>query len=234
MTSSTPSTRSDTALRISYLIKGSIAQLLFLAIYLIAAGRGDWFWAWLYTFLFIGMNLATVLLVDPGLLVERATRPTDAKAWDRPYVLLAAALLPLLSGLVAGLDLRLGWRPEIPTAVQWMATIIVVIGFAIVVWAMWANAYFSAVVRIQTDRGHSVATGGPYRIVRHPGYVGAILFTIAMPVMLGSVWALIPAVLAGIIYVLRTRKEDDTLQAELPGYRDYMQQTRFRLIPGVW
>lgn len=234
MTPSAPPAKSDTALRISYFLKGSIAQLLFLAIYLIAAGRWDWFWAWLYTLLFIGMNVATVLVADPGLLAERATKPTGAKAWDQPYVLLASALLPLLSGVAAGLDLRLGWRPEIPTTVQWIATGAVVAGFAIVVWAMWANAYFSAVVRIQSDRGHSVATGGPYRIVRHPGYVGAILFTVAMPVMLGSVWALVPAVLAGIVYVLRTRKEDDTLQNELPGYRDYTQQTRFRLIPGLW
>jgi len=227
-------TRRDTALRISYFIKGSAVQLLFLAIYLAAAGRWDWFWGWLYTILFVGMNLATVLGVDPGLLVERATKPRDAKAWDRPYVLLAAALLPLLSGAVAGLDLRFGWGPEIPPAVQWTATVVVVIGFAIVVAAMWANRFFSAVVRIQTDRAHSVATGGPYRVVRHPGYVGAILFTVGMPVMLGSVWALIPAVLAGLVYVLRTRKEDDTLKAELPGYREYAQQTKFHLIPGLW
>jgi protein-S-isoprenylcysteine O-methyltransferase Ste14 len=149
-------------------------------------------------------------------------------------VLLAAALLPLISGVVAGFDLRLHWGPAFPVTVQWVAAAVVAIGFVIVVWAMWANAYFSAIVRIQEDRGHSVATGGPYRIVRHPGYVGAILFTVAMPVMLGSVLALIPALLAGLVYILRTRREDDTLQAELPGYKEFTQQTRYRLIPGVW
>jgi protein-S-isoprenylcysteine O-methyltransferase Ste14 len=94
--------------------------------------------------------------------------------------------------------------------------------------------YFSAIVRIQTDRGHRVITGGPYRIVRHPGYVGAILFTLATPVMLGSAWALLPAAIAAVLYIVRTKKEDDTLQAELPGYLTFTKETRFRLLPGIW
>ena len=99
---------------------------------------------------------------------------------------------------------------------------------------MAANAFFSTMVRIQHDRGHAVATGGPYRFVRHPGYVGAMLFTVAVPVMLGSWWALIPAGLAVPLYVLRTVLEDRTLHEELPGYAEYAQGTRYRLLPGVW
>lgn len=235
MATTTQSTqKSSASLRVEYLIKGLIAHLIFLAIFLLAAGKWDWFWAWLYTGIFVVYDLGTIAFVDPGLLVERAARHKDAKAWDQPFVLFAAALLPMFAGIVAGLDLRFGWLPEVSTTVQWIATAFYALGLAIVLWAMWANSFFSAVVRIQTDRGHTVATGGPYRIVRHPGYVGASLFTVAMAPMLGSVWALIPAVLAAILYVIRTKREDDTLQEELPGYREFTQQTRYRLIPGVW
>jgi protein-S-isoprenylcysteine O-methyltransferase Ste14 len=79
-----------------------------------------------------------------------------------------------------------------------------------------------------------VATGGPYRIVRHPGYVGAILYTLAMPVLLGSVWALIPAGMSAAVFIVRTHLEDRTLHDELPGYREFAGQTRYRLLPGVW
>jgi protein-S-isoprenylcysteine O-methyltransferase Ste14 len=89
-------------------------------------------------------------------------------------------------------------------------------------------------VRIQKERGHTVVTDGPYRLVRHPGYVGSILSLMAAPFLLGSRWALIPAVLGVAGYVVRTALEDRTLQDELPGYREYTQRTRWRLLPGVW
>ena len=99
---------------------------------------------------------------------------------------------------------------------------------------MAANAFFSMVVRIQEDRGHAVATGGPYRYVRHPGYVGMMLSLLGTPLLLGSLWALVPAGLATCLYVVRTALEDRTLQEELEGYKDYAGQVRRRLLPGVW
>ena len=99
---------------------------------------------------------------------------------------------------------------------------------------MTANAYFSKIVRIQDDRGHTVATGGPYRYVRHPGYTGTVLFELTTPFMLGSLWALIPGALAAILMIVRTALEDRTLQEELDGYKAYTEQTRYRLLPGVW
>jgi protein-S-isoprenylcysteine O-methyltransferase Ste14 len=90
------------------------------------------------------------------------------------------------------------------------------------------------VVRIQTDRGQTVVSDGPYRYVRHPGYASSLLAMLAIPLALGSWWALIPAALVGALYVLRTALEDRTLQAELPGYRDYAEHVRYRLLPGVW
>jgi protein-S-isoprenylcysteine O-methyltransferase Ste14 len=101
-------------------------------------------------------------------------------------------------------------------------------------WAMAVNNYFSLVVRIQKDRGHTVVTGGPYHYVRHPGYVGGILFQLGTPLLLGSMWALIPAGLTVLLLVVRTALEDRTLLKELEGYQEYAQQTHYRLLPGLW
>jgi protein-S-isoprenylcysteine O-methyltransferase Ste14 len=219
---------------VTYLLNALVYRIVMLALILYSAGRWDWFWAWLCMGIFYFFDVLSIVLVDPSLLVERKRRSDDQKAWDRLLVGLAVVVLPFVIGAVAGLNERFGWQPEMPLAMYWIAAAAIALGYGIVVWAMRVNAFFSAVVRIQTDRGHQVATGGPYRIVRHPGYVGGIVFTLATPLMLGSVWALIPALVASALYVVRTRKEDDTLQAELAGYREFAQQTRFRLIPGLW
>lgn len=104
----------------------------------------------------------------------------------------------------------------------------------ITLWAMAANRFFSATVRIQEEHGHSVISQGPYRFVRHPGYTGGIIYQIAVPLVLGSWWALIPSLLAVACFILRTALEDHTLQAELDGYQTYAQRVRYRLLPGVW
>jgi protein-S-isoprenylcysteine O-methyltransferase Ste14 len=103
-----------------------------------------------------------------------------------------------------------------------------------VIWAFRVNAFLAEMVRIQNERGHTVCTTGPYRIVRHPMYVGVILTILCVPVLLGSLYALIPAGLIAALFVLRTALEDRTLQAELPGYADYAQTVRWKLVPGVW
>jgi len=102
------------------------------------------------------------------------------------------------------------------------------------VWATGVNAFISQVVRIQSERGHTVISTGPYRLVRHPAYVGMILVVLGAPIMLGSWWALIPGVISALVVTVRTKLEDQTLQAELPGYVEYAQQTRYRLAPGIW
>ncbi len=108
------------------------------------------------------------------------------------------------------------------------------LGFAIFSWAMASNAFFSTVVRVLADRGHTVCSTGPYRFVRHPGYVGAIAQSFSAPLLLGSLWALIPAGLAALFLIVRTALEDRTLHAELDGYRGYAARVRYRLLPGVW
>lgn len=108
------------------------------------------------------------------------------------------------------------------------------LGMSLFSWSMATNAYFSAMVRIQADRGHQVVSSGPYRFVRHPGYTGVIIFSLATPPMLDALWAFIPAVVLVITMIIRTRLEDRTLNAELEGYPEYAGCVRYRLVPGIW
>ena len=135
---------------------------------------------------------------------------------------------------IAVRDVRTGWTTNLPLVLYWASVVVYLIGQGIFLWARYTNNYFSSVVRIQTDRGHAVCKEGPYRYVRHPGYVGGFLFTITIGLMLGSWWASIPQILAASMLVWRTAREDRTLQVELPGYSDFAKETRYRLLPGVW
>ena len=141
---------------------------------------------------------------------------------------------PLAWMIVAGLDERFGWSPQIPLALQLVALVIMVLGYVVGIWAMAVNRYFSAVVRIQKDRGHTVVSDGPYRFVRHPAYATGIVSCLATPILLGSLWALIPCGLVAVVTVVRTALEDKTLLDELDGYKDYARRVRYRLLPGAW
>jgi protein-S-isoprenylcysteine O-methyltransferase Ste14 len=112
--------------------------------------------------------------------------------------------------------------------------VLYVVGHSIFLWAKLANPYFSSVVRIQTERGQTVCRTGPYHYLRHPGYAGSLLWILVGPLVMGSMWGLIPAVLSALLLVVRTRLEDETLKKELPGYSDFSDEVRFRLVPGVW
>jgi protein-S-isoprenylcysteine O-methyltransferase Ste14 len=155
------------------------------------------------------------------------------KVWDKCLTGLAGGLM-ILIWIVAALDLRFAWTPPRPLPWHMGGLVFHVLGYALFLWAMASNAFFAEGVRVQRERGHVVASGGPYRWVRHPGYVGAILAQTATPFLLGSLWALIPAASVALVFVLRTSLEDRTLRAELAGYQDYARRTRFRLLPGLW
>jgi protein-S-isoprenylcysteine O-methyltransferase Ste14 len=204
-----------------------------------AAGRLDWPMGWLYVALLLTLMLGTwqlVARVDPSLLAERAAAfsQPDSKAWDKALVVIMALVGPLAMWVVAGLDQRFGWGPPVPGALQAVAVFVIGLGGLFTAWAMVTNRFFSAVVRIQRDRGHVVVSSGPYRFVRHPGYVGVLLTTTAGPLMLDACWAGIPAAVVVITTFVRTALEDRTLRAELAGYAEYAQHTRYRLVPGVW
>ena len=202
----------------------------------IAAGRFDFVWGWALVGVYLSWTAATAVILIPRcpeLLVERATRSKSMKSWDA-RLMSVIGLLTLAKYVLAGLDLRFVWTTGIPLAVHLAALVIAAASFALVTWSMAANAFFSMIVRIQDDRQHAVADNGPYRFVRHPGYVGALIFELASPILLGSLWALIPGALAALLFILRTALEDRTLHKELPGYLEYARHTRHRLLPGVW
>jgi protein-S-isoprenylcysteine O-methyltransferase Ste14 len=220
-----------------WILRGLFAKLFVGLVLFLSAGRLDWGAGWVYLGVFIAFDLATLLVVwprHPALLAERSEIQAGTKAWDQVVLRLTALYLPMASWIVAGLNERWGWSPEVSLPIQVAAGVVTAAGYSLVVWAMGANAYFSATVRLQTDRDQKVVSSGPYAIVRHPGYVGAMLFTAAAPLLLGSVWALIPGLIAALLYVVRTELEDRTLKAELPGYRGYAATVRYRLVPGLW
>lgn len=205
---------------------------------MIISGVWDWQEAWAYAIInILGFIVSRVLAArrNPDIIAERARSMElqGAKPWDK-ILSPALAFGSLLILIVAGADKGFGWTTPFMPTFKLAALLVVILGYVVGSWALIENKFFSGVVRIQTDRGHRVVTTGPYRFVRHPGYAGALWTYLAMPVLFDSLWAFIPAVLLLGILVLRTSLEDRTLQAELPGYADYTQRTRYRLIPGIW
>ena len=213
--------------------------LLLPMVLFIAAGRLDWVMAWVYVGIVVScMFISRIIVIRTNLdlIAERAQslEKEDVKGWDRPILFFLLLIGPLAMMIVAGVDERFGWSPQIPLALKLVALAIMVMGYVVGTWAMAVNKYFSAVVRIQKDRGQTVVTDGPYRFVRHPAYATGIVSFILTPILLGSLWALIPSSLVAVVTVARTALEDKTLQGELDGYQEYAQQVRYRLLPGVW
>lgn len=205
---------------------------------LLFASAGTWAWprAWAYVAVVLVLEVVTLVLLArraPETLRRRGEAGAGVEPFDRVFAGLWLTLA-LATPVVAGMDAaRFRW--------SWLPWWCFGVGLAVLVpaallgaWAMLVNEHFEQLVRIQTDRGHRVVSEGPYRLVRHPGYLAAIAGAPATPLLLGSVWTCVPAGLIALLFVVRTGLEDSTLQRELPGYAEYARRTRFRLVPGVW
>jgi protein-S-isoprenylcysteine O-methyltransferase Ste14 len=199
----------------------------------VPAGSVDWPAAWILLGVYCASIVIHNLVISPDLIEERSRRHNDTRSWDR-FLVAIISLAGLAILVVAGLDYRFSWTGPIPLFVQVPGLLLVILSTALVVWAAATNPFFSSVVRIQDDRGHVVVSSGPYRYIRHPGYAGWIVYVLSLPMLLGSIFALVPAVLGAGLDILRTLLEDRTLQAELAGYGDYVGRVRYRLLPGVW
>jgi protein-S-isoprenylcysteine O-methyltransferase Ste14 len=206
-----------------------IASALFMT-----SGRLDWWTAWIYLGVMIVHMIVTLILIDPDLIEERTKIKKDAKNWDKIIVFLMVWVGPLSALIIAGLDMRHSWTQPLSLSLQILGIVMIVAGNVLGQWAMVKNRFFSAVVRIQKDRGHKVITDGPYRYIRHPGYVAGIIGALGTPLLLGSLWAIIPIAFMIVIVIIRTALEDRTLHNELEGYPEYASQTRYRLFPGIW
>jgi protein-S-isoprenylcysteine O-methyltransferase Ste14 len=223
---------------VKWIVQSALGVVGYAAIIFLVVGRLDWVWGWLLVAVlavFMAAHPILLLPIDPDLLIERGkgSLAEGVKRWDKWLTSLSGVLM-MATWVVAGLDDRLGWPGSMSMFGHLLGFLGLILGYALFLWAMTANPFFAEGVRIQTERGHIVATGGPYRFVRHPGYAGVIVAHMATPLLLGSVWALIPGMLLGCLFVARAALEDKTLQLELPGYTAYATETRYRLLPGVW
>ncbi|MHC4740080.1 MAG: methyltransferase family protein [Planctomycetota bacterium] len=184
--------------------------------------------------LFGGMVVMAV--VNPELVNHRGDwkKKKDTKWWDKILVPLFGIVAFYVVMVVAGLDVgRYQWS-NLSVGFSIAGAVAFVAGTILMYWAMLVNTHFEATVRIQKDRNHKVITAGPYKIVRHPGYVGAILWVASAPLIIGSAYGMIPAITAVLILIIRTFLEDKTLRSELNGYSEYAQKVRYRLLPGLW
>ncbi|UCC48302.1 MAG: isoprenylcysteine carboxylmethyltransferase family protein [Gemmatimonadota bacterium] len=206
------------------------------ALLFLLAGRLDWVMAWVWLGLLtvcLLINLAVLWRVNPEVIDERIHVRKGVKGWDKVLSPIMG-MFAIGALLVAALNQRFGWRPEVATWLQIAAVAPVLLGDLLFLWAMAVNKFFSKFIRIQEERGHHVVTAGPYQYVRHPGYIGWIVMWSGMTLMLGSLWALVPAGLAVLLVLVRTVLEDRTLRQELEGYSDYAERVRYRLLPGIW
>ncbi len=216
-------------------VLSAVSQVVFLSLPFVSAGTVHWTrgWIWLAVgLLSMAAYLCVVRLKNPGLVRTRLATRMPGKPFDKAFMLLymvsATAFI-----VIAGLDARWGWSH---VAFGWVyAGIVLHVASLIPFFAAAAtNPYLEGTVRIQNERGHVVVTSGPYAIVRHPMYAGVPLMYFAWPLIFGSLWDYIPAVVIAILFVFRTAHEDRMLKRELPGYEEYAQRTRYRLIPGLW
>jgi protein-S-isoprenylcysteine O-methyltransferase Ste14 len=222
---------------LSSAVRFVVAQIVYAAILFTAAGTLRWPFAWVYLGIMcvvVAIYVFVVLRLHPELVEERGKPPSDAKRWDRPLVAVVGVIGPIAFILLAGLDHRYGWTSPLPAAVHVAGLALAAAGGMVANRAVAANRFFSAVIRIQRDRGHHVVDSGPYRIVRHPGYLGSIVASLGGALALGSLYALALQSALVAVLVVRTALEDRTLGRELDGYREYAQRVRWRLVPFVW
>ena len=210
--------------------------LIFACMLFGSAGQLDWPRGWAYLLAVCLLEVITLTLLAalaPETLNQRGAFQSGVKPFDRAFAALWL-VLALCTPVVAGLDAVRFRCSTLPWSLFAVGLTVLLLASPFGTWAMLENEHFEQFVRIQEERGHRAVTTGPYRFVRHPGYLGAILGALATPLMLGSAWTFVPAGLVALLFVVRTHLEDQTLRRELQGYEEYAKRTRFRLLPLVW
>lgn len=218
------------------LVKSSVIIILWLGSIFALAGRINYWQGWVFSIVTIVLIIINIILFsDNSELAKERTKPgPGTKWWDKIFYALYTPLC-LAIYIVGSLDSgRYYWSGKASVMIYVLGYIFYILSQVIIMWSMKTNQYFSSVVRIQEDRGQYVIQEGPYKYVRHPGYIGGILLGLGMALTFGSYRALIPAVSSVVVITIRTYLEDTTLQNELPGYIDYTNKVRYRLFPGIW
>jgi protein-S-isoprenylcysteine O-methyltransferase Ste14 len=219
-------------------VKTLIWLAIMAALMFVPAGTIRWpqAWAYLAELSVTGVLITTWLYVhDPALLAQRIASPVQREqaAWDRIFMICMIAFFVAWM-VIMGLDAVRFGTSHVPVWAQAVGAIAILIS-QYVFWLVFrANSYAAPVVKIQQERGHAIATSGPYAIVRHPMYAGAILFLFGTPLLLGSWYgvALAPVIVVG--FAVRAVLEERTLAAQFPDYADYAARVRYRFVPLIW
>jgi protein-S-isoprenylcysteine O-methyltransferase Ste14 len=199
----------------------------------VSAGTVYWKWAWIYILLNLILVIFNYFYLPKDIIKERGKGGQKIKPWDKTLNMINGVPTVMLY-VTCGLQYRYHWPPDLSLPIKIIGLVVFVTGFFIFSWSMRVNRFFSTMVQIQDNRNHSVVTIGPYKIVRHPGYVGYILISLATPLILGTIWGLIFSIITTILFIIRTVLEDQCLSHELPGYSEYAKEVRFRIIPGIF
>ena len=220
----------------NFIIKQLVGTLVFFLVLFISAGRINFWQGWVYVavglvMFFLGQ---TTLKIDDELAKERSKPGVDAKKWDK--IILGLSFLSTIGMfVVAGLDVgRYHWSPVLPSSFAFVGIILTILGQYLFLVAQKQNKFFSSVVRIQRDRGHTVCDSGLYKIVRHPAYLGSVIQSLGFPLLFGSLWSIIPVIFSIILLFVRTSLEDKSLINELEGYSAYTHKTRYKIIPYIY
>jgi protein-S-isoprenylcysteine O-methyltransferase Ste14 len=219
------------------LLRTALGTAAYAALAFVGAGRVDWMRGFVYAAVFVSVSVVGAAIVqraNPGLLEARAKgiRP-DTKSFDRAFYVLFVPLI-LIYPLLAGMDAaRFSWLP-LPWWTVYPGAALFVLGSSFGTWAMMENPHADSTVRIGGEESHKVVTTGPYRVVRHPLYLGTLIGLPGTALMLGSAWAAAPMLVIAMLFVWRTAREDGALRSELAGYEAYAGTTPWRLLPGVW
>lgn len=222
----------------SYVVKGGLVRivsgiLLMGLLFFLPAGTFDFWQAWLFILAAILLPMLLIFgyffLVDPAFMARRfkMRESQSEQKW-----IVAGTLLPFLLGyILPGLDRRFGWS-NVPLWLIIAAYVLIWLGYTVMFLSFRANRYAARVVEVM--QGQTVTSTGPYAVIRHPYYLGALPMYILAPLALGSWWGMLPALLILPFIALRILNEEQVLARDLPGYAEYMQKTRWRLLPGVW
>jgi protein-S-isoprenylcysteine O-methyltransferase Ste14 len=210
----------------------SLVPIVLGLLILVPAGTFN-FWQ---LYVYIGILVIPMIFVlfyflknDP-LFLERRTRAKE-KEKAQKLIQIVFSLIFLSGFVIPGLDKRFGWS-DIPINIVLITDIIILLGYLFIFFVFRQNSYASRVVEV--DKSQKVITTGLYSIVRHPMYLGVLIMYIPTPVALGSYWGLIPMATIPLAIVFRILNEEKVLSKDLPGYKEYCQKTRYRLIPLIW
>ncbi len=221
------------ATAIKYAVSLPLALLLLI---FLPAGSIGWRQGWMFLAILVlafGISALVLARVNPAIYRARSRFQPGTESWDKA---LLAILLPAMAAIlpIGALDAgRFHWS-QLPGWLVVLGYAAMIGGIALTGWAQAVNPFFEPGVRIQSERHQHVIDSGPYRSVRHPGYIAAIVLFFGMALALASQWALVPAVLASSLLIVRTSWEDRLLRAELAGYEEYARHVRWRLLPGIW